>query len=169
MKATTKLTDEQANQAMNIIGAKVRDGCPAGIDHDDAKQQLMMEVLKSAGRYDPARSQWSTFVGTIAARRLIDLNRKQTRHQRFREQVEQVTQERFCEDTSWGDVKAAMNKLSPQQREVFRCRMGLGVPVESVKSLAARRGISRERVKQLMIRATHNIIKVMGGKKSLAA
>lgn len=51
----------------------------AGIDAEDAVQDIFIEIWKNADRFDPERASESTFVGMIARRRLIDLHRKRTR------------------------------------------------------------------------------------------
>lgn len=75
----TKLTDEQATSAMKIIGQVVKEKCPKGIDQADAKQELITILIENAHNFDATRSSWSTFVGTIARRRLIDQIRKSNR------------------------------------------------------------------------------------------
>lgn len=45
-------------------------------DADDAVQEVVMDLWKSAGRFDPAIASEKTFVATIARRRLIDRQRR---------------------------------------------------------------------------------------------
>lgn len=42
---------------------------------DDAVQEVMVEIWKCSGRFDPAKGSARTFVATIAKRRLIDQGR----------------------------------------------------------------------------------------------
>lgn len=42
---------------------------------DDAVQEVMVEIWKSSGRFDPSKGSARTFVATIAKRRLIDQGR----------------------------------------------------------------------------------------------
>ncbi|MDX1396035.1 MAG: sigma-70 family RNA polymerase sigma factor [Gemmatimonadota bacterium] len=46
---------------------------------EDAVQEIFLDLWRSAGRYDPARSSEAGFVALIARRRLIDLARKRSR------------------------------------------------------------------------------------------
>src|SRR5439155_27311868 len=43
---------------------------------EDAVQEIFLDVWKCAGSYDPGRAAESTFVATIARRRLIDRRRR---------------------------------------------------------------------------------------------
>lgn len=45
-------------------------------DADDAVQEVVIDLWKSAGRFDPAIASEKTFVATIARRRLIDRQRR---------------------------------------------------------------------------------------------
>ena len=46
---------------------------------EDCVQEIFIELWKSAGRFDPERGSESTFIATIARRRLIDLRRRSQR------------------------------------------------------------------------------------------
>lgn len=51
----------------------------AGEDPEDAVQEVLVEVWKNAGRFDPSIASETTFVGMIARRRLIDRHRRAER------------------------------------------------------------------------------------------
>ena len=47
-------------------------------DAEDAVQEVFIELWRHAARFDPALASESTFIGTIARRRLIDRKRRQS-------------------------------------------------------------------------------------------
>ena len=53
-------------------------------DAEDAVQEVFIELWRHAGRFDPALASESTFIGTIARRRLIDRKRRQSSRPRLR-------------------------------------------------------------------------------------
>jgi len=66
-------------------------------DAEDAAQEIFLELWKSAARYDPAMGKESTFIATIARRRLID---------RMRAAGRQPATEEFDELLTPGDAPA---------------------------------------------------------------
>ncbi len=48
-------------------------------DADDAVQEIFIELWRTAGRFDPQRASETTFISTVARRRLIDRHRKRSR------------------------------------------------------------------------------------------
>jgi len=163
-----KLTDIQVHEAQGIIGQVVAGKCPAGVDRDDAKQHLLLVVFENAAKYDPAIAAWSTFVGTIAKRRIIDLGRIQQRRQRFHEKLEASTGDRFTvmNDNAWESIIRHVKKLPPRQAIVIRHRLTLGdAQFLGRIALAEKMKISIERVRQLERSATWNLIKSLSGMK----
>lgn len=41
-------------------------------DHEDLSQDILLAIVESAGRFDPDRASWSTFVALLARRVVID-------------------------------------------------------------------------------------------------
>lgn len=139
---------------------------------DDAVQDVFVEIWKNAGRYDPGIASESTFVATIARRRLIDLLRKLGRRVDSTGLSEAI--EADAKAGGWrGGVEAssmlergelseeallaarALDQLSPDQQRVLRLSIYRGlshelisrvldVPLGTVKT-HARRGLIRLR------------------------
>lgn len=61
-----------------LVWSLARRFCPDRAEAEDAVQEIMADVWRSVqqGRYDPAKGSETTFVATIARRRLIDRLRK---------------------------------------------------------------------------------------------
>jgi len=53
--------------------------CPRPDEREDAVQEILMEIWRSAGRYKPEIASEATFVSMIARRRMIDRIRKNER------------------------------------------------------------------------------------------
>lgn len=130
-------------------------------DAEDAVQEIFIELWRHAGRFDAAVAKESTFVATIARRRLIDRRRRQGRRletvpldsepaisansevERLEEREEAQRARRFLE------------KLRPEQRQVLELSFDEGMsqqeiaeatklPLGTVKT-HARRGLIRLR------------------------
>lgn len=130
-------------------------------DIEDCVQEIFVDLWKHAGRFDPQLGSETTFVATIARRRLIDRCRKQRR----RPGAQQLPDDLRSEETSQEDlaargeeaerVLAAFELLSGDQRKVLELALssGLtqteiaeetGMPLGTVKS-HARRGLNKVR------------------------
>lgn len=126
---------------------------------EDVVQEVFIDLWRSAGRYDESRSSESTFVATIARRRVIDQRRKQGR----RPAHEVLEDEREGEpDTGLVSVETAdeaaqamqaLEVLRPDQRRVLKLAIlqgmthqeistSIGMPLGTVKS-HVRRGLDR--------------------------
>lgn len=140
----------------------------AVLDHsqaEDAVQDIFIDVWRSAGRYDPAVASETTFVATIARRRLIDRRRRMGRRpEREIEEEELVAadEDAGLRGVDVGDeariAAEALRQLRPDQRRVLTLSIlgGLShsqiasrtkLPIGTVKS-HLRRGL--ERVRELM-------------------
>lgn len=127
---------------------------------EDVVQEVFVDVWKSAPRYDPSLASEATFIVTIARRRLIDRQRKDSR----RPETELLEEEL---SSSWEQLETvdvgdearhaleAMQALRPDQQRVLKLSIlsGLshsqiaattGLPLGTVKS-HARRGLERVR------------------------
>ncbi len=97
----------------------------SGVDVDDAVQEILLTLWQNADKYDPEKSAESTFVSTVARRKLIDRHRRRTRRPitqdidavpeksvGFHPDVEQAAEVSLALD--------AMESLRPAQRSVLR-------------------------------------------------
>ena len=129
-------------------------------DAEDAVQEIFVDLWKSAGRFDPARSSEKTFVAMIARRRLIDLLRRSERRPQLAAIPEDFDfadpkQERLEASAEASLAARALEALKPEQRRVLllsvvhglshseiveRCQLPLG----TVKS-HVRRGLAEIR------------------------
>jgi RNA polymerase sigma-70 factor (ECF subfamily) len=110
----------------NLVWSLARRYSESAADAEDATQEIFLEIWKSAARYDPARGKETTFIATIARRRLID---------RIRAAKRRPDTEEYDETSATGftasiadaspvaaDVAAArraLAQLKPEQREIL--------------------------------------------------
>jgi RNA polymerase sigma-70 factor (ECF subfamily) len=134
-------------------------------DAEDAVQEVFIDLWRSAHRYDPEKGTESTFVATIARRRLIDRGRRRQR----RPEVAGVD-EAFAGPPPASDgtddreraavVERAMGSLRPEQQRVLQLAIhhgatheqiatSTGMPLGTVKT-HARRGLMR--LRDLLVR-----------------
>ncbi|MBL8752144.1 MAG: sigma-70 family RNA polymerase sigma factor [Planctomycetes bacterium] len=129
-------------------------------DAEDAVQDIFLEIWRSAHRYDPTQGSETTFVTTIARRRLVDRIRRATARPAAQSLDDPTALP--ATDTSMVEVRdeaararAALEQLKPEQREVLELSLGqgqshqeiaatVGIPLGTVKS-HARRGLMRLR------------------------
>ena len=95
-------------------------------DAEDASQEIFLEIWKSASRYDPSMGKESTFIATIARRRLIDRLRASNRRPETEEYDESVTVDPQSTEGGAGEVavdvsiaQRALAKLNSGQREIL--------------------------------------------------
>jgi RNA polymerase sigma factor (sigma-70 family) len=130
-------------------------------DAEDAVQEVFVELWRHAERFDAAVAAESTFVATVARRRLIDRHRRRTRQ---RETVPLVAEppaaarsESDCLETleEAQRVRGLLEQLRPEQRQVLELSFDQGMsqqeiaeatrlPLGTVKT-HARRGLMRLR------------------------
>ena len=125
---------------------------------EDAVQEIFLDLWKSAGRYDASLGSETTFIATIARRRLIDRRRSRRRRPQDTGSPSDVVLEEVASDGTSPATSAeasiaaqALDKLRPEQRQVLvlsTCH-GLshgeiaaqtGMPLGTVKA-HARRGL----------------------------
>jgi RNA polymerase sigma-70 factor (ECF subfamily) len=109
-----------------LVWSLARRYSESAADAEDASQEIFLEVWKSAARYEASMGKESTFIATIARRRLIDRLRASGRRpptEAFDENAA-VDRESVAEDA--GSVAAeisvaqrALARLNPEQREVL--------------------------------------------------
>lgn len=144
-----------------LVWALVRRMCPRGADPEDVVQEIFIALWKSAAQYDPRLALESTWVTTLARRRLIDLRRKLARRGEAGEVGEDVPSsapgqvelaERADESAR---AAAALAELRAEQRRVLELAVVQGFTYEQVATQLelplgtvkthARRGLIRVR------------------------
>ena len=126
---------------------------------EDVVQDIFIDIWKSAGRFDASKASETTFVATIARRRMIDRRRRQNTGPRT-ESVDNVpigVDDSGLRAVDVNDealqVRAALDQLKPDQRKVIMMSVveGLthpeiasatGIPLGTVKS-HIRRGLQQ--------------------------
>jgi RNA polymerase sigma factor (sigma-70 family) len=145
----------------NMVWGLARRFCRSAEDAEDATQEILVEVWKSAERYDPRAGSEVTFLMTIARRRLIDRARRQGRRPaaELLEDAGTIAAPAQKDRAELHDevqrAQDALAQLRPEQREVLGLALGhgrthqeiaasIGIPLGTVKS-HARRGLIRLR------------------------
>jgi RNA polymerase sigma-70 factor, ECF subfamily len=139
-----------------LIWSLARRLCPNRADAEDAVQEIFIDLWKSAGRFDDARSSETTFIAMIARRRLIDRLRRAVRIPQPEELSVEMPDtsrlDRQMEINSEAALAAeALSQLRPEQQQVLKLAIyqGLshqeiatatGLPLGTVKT-HARRGL----------------------------
>jgi RNA polymerase sigma factor (sigma-70 family) len=131
-------------------------------DAEDAVQEIFLELWKSAARYDPAIAKETTFIATIARRRLIDRVRAAGREPPTNEFDETLVPYGAVTQEDAGPIEAelanaqrALAALPPAQREILllgivegmthsEIATATGRPIGTVKT-QMRRGLARLR------------------------
>ena len=144
-----------------LVWALARRLCPSSADVEDVVQEIFITLWKSAEQFDPALGSESTWVTTVARRKLIDLRRRTAR----RGPTSEVTEDLPAELADQGEVAAvsdeaararkALSELRPEQQRVLelaivhgltyeQVALKLALPLGTVKT-HARRGLMRVR------------------------
>jgi RNA polymerase sigma-70 factor (ECF subfamily) len=110
----------------NLVWSLARRFSESAADAEDATQEIFLDIWKSASRYDPERGKETTFIATIARRRLIDRMRAAGRRPDTEEYDESsatgFTAASADEAPIAADVAAAQRalaQLKPEQREIL--------------------------------------------------
>lgn len=144
-----------------LVWSLARRMCPVGIDAEDLVQEIFITLWKSADRYDPAVASESTWVATVARRRLIDARRRVGRRGEGAELPADLPAEdadhaeRAQRDDEAERARKAFDALRTDQRRVLELALlggltydevsrKLTMPLGTVKS-HARRGLARVR------------------------
>lgn len=144
-----------------LVWALARRMLGDGPEAEDAVQDVFIELWKSAGRFDVRAGSESTFVVTVARRRLIDARRRRARRPAW-DSLDALASEPAAEsaepsrlDDAGVRALAALRELPEEQRRLLEWALadGLshaeivgrtGTPLGTVKSLI-RRGLARVR------------------------
>ncbi len=152
--------DEFLGRYGSMVWGLARRACRTPQDAEDATQDIFLAIWRSAERFDPAAGSETTFVLTIARRRLIDRTRRQGRRPTLEALPEAgVAQpaglDRVEIDDEVQRAQRALEQLRPEQRQVLELALAegrthqeissaIGIPLGTVKS-HARRGLQRLR------------------------
>ena len=107
-------------------------------DAEDAVQEVFVELWRHAGRFDAAVAAESTFVATVARRRLIDRHRRRARQ---RETVPLVTEppavarsesDRLETLEEAHRVRGLLEQLRPEQRQVLELSFDEGMSQQEI-------------------------------------
>jgi len=109
-----------------LVWSLARRYTPTAADAEDATQEIFLEIWKSASRYDPSMGKESTFITTIARRRLIDRIRAASRRPDTQEYDDTVAIEAGPESRNLGDIavdistaQKALATLSEDQQNIL--------------------------------------------------
>lgn len=146
-----------------LVRSLARRSCPNAVEVDEAVQEIFVDVWRSAGRYDPTVASETTFVATIARRRLIDRMRRRSRRPRTAAvhdlSISAPGPTRVGEDSEVQEEShralEALERLRPEQQQVLRLSIHhgqtheeiattTGMPLGTVKT-HARRGLIKLR------------------------
>jgi RNA polymerase sigma-70 factor (ECF subfamily) len=128
-------------------------------DAEDVVQEIFIDVWRNAGRFNPEVASESTFIATIARRRLIDQYRKRSREPDTKALVEELgvaapeEKDRAEIADEVERVREQMDRLRPEERRVLELSSLHGMsqakiaevtdlPLGTVKT-HARRGLER--------------------------
>ncbi len=161
-KGETPAFDDCVKQYGKLVWALARKFTPRHEDAEDAVQEIMTEIWLNASRYDSAKAAESTFISTIARRRLIDRLRKSYRRPVAVsiDDVLEVPRRTGFEESLNNRIEAeratrAMKDLRREQRELIflsvfeglshgEIGQRVGMPLGTVKT-HIRRGLGRVR------------------------
>lgn len=146
----------------SLVWSLARRFTESAADAEDASQEIFLEIWKSAHRFDESMGKESTFIATIARRRLIDRMRAAGRRPATEEFDETASIDWNTEEEDAGEVavdmaaaERALNTLAESQREILvlgiveglthsEIALRTGKPLGTVKT-QMRRGLMRLR------------------------
>lgn len=146
-----------------LVRSLARRTCPNATEVDEAVQEIFVDVWRCAARYDREVAGETTFIATIARRRLIDRVRRRTRGPRMMAVTELPMRsdgsapvgERSEVREEGARAMVALERLRPEQQQVLRLSIHhgqtheeiattTGMPLGTVKT-HARRGLLKLR------------------------
>lgn len=156
-----RAVDECLDHYGGLIWSLARRFSPVYADAEDAVQEILLGVWRSASRFDPRVASEAAFITTIAKRRLIDRHRRRGRRLDARPiEEESAIVARTASDSvevqeEAERVRAVMGKLRDEERRVLEMSLvdglthsqiseGTSLPLGTVKT-HARRGLNRLR------------------------
>lgn len=121
---------------------------------DEAAQDVMVSVWRRAEQYDPVKASVATWIYAIARNRRIDLIRRQTRpapdpeDPLFQPDPEPDPAQAIAASRRDDRVRAALESLSPDQREVVRLAFYVGLTqTEIAEEVGAPLGTVKSRLR----------------------
>jgi RNA polymerase sigma-70 factor (ECF subfamily) len=144
-----------------LVWSMARQSAGNYADAEDAVQEIFVELWRHARRFDAAMSAESTFVTTVARRRLIDRHRRRARQPKVTPLVAEpaasaVSETDHVETRDEAQrARGLLEQLRPEQRQVLELSFDQGMsqqeiaeatrlPLGTVKT-HARRGLMRLR------------------------
>ncbi len=121
-----------------LVWSLARRLCPSTADADDVVQEIFITLWKSAAQYDPALASESTWVTTVARRKLIDQRRRSARRG--------VADEIGPELASSAPGQAELAERSDEAARASRALGELRVEQRRVLELAVVHGLTYEQV-----------------------
>jgi RNA polymerase sigma-70 factor (ECF subfamily) len=140
-----------AGQVLGMAVRVVRDRAQA----EEVAQEALVEVWRSASRYEPGRGSAITWVLTIAHRRAVDRVRSEQAHALRERRVGQASVQRdydevaeaVAEGVDRGQVRACLGALTSVQRDAVRLAYWGG---HTYKEVAAMLGVAVPTIKTRM-------------------
>lgn len=144
------------DQYSGLVWSLARRACATLADAEDAVQDIFVELWQKADRFDASKASETTFIATIARRRLIDRYRRDAKAVdtvNIESQNVEIADVQLAPQAELADeaAKAAycLRKLKPQQQDVIKLSIHAGhshskisqllsLPVGTVKSYARR-------------------------------
>lgn len=144
------------DQYSGLVWSLARRACATLADAEDAVQDIFVELWQKADRFDASKASETTFIATIARRRLIDRYRRDAKAVdtvNIESQNVDIADVQLAPQAELADeaAKAAhcLRKLNPQQQDVIKLSIHAGhshskisqllsLPVGTVKSYARR-------------------------------
>lgn len=153
--------DECLAQYRGLVWSMARRFAGNHADAEDAVQEIFIELWRHASRFDPSLAAESTFVATLARRRLIDRSRQRARRPEEASMVAEpaaLTQsdvDRLETLEEGRKARGLLKQLRPEQRRVLELTFDHGLsqqeiaeatrlPLGTVKT-HSRRGLMRLR------------------------
>lgn len=132
--------DECLQQYGGLVWSLAKRYCRTVSDAEDASQEIFLEIWRCADRFDPARSAESTFIATIARRRLIDRTRRGSNAPEVVSMSDQVV------DVPNDDCLADPVELSDEAAKAARCMRKLSKDQRIILSMSIDRGESQSAI-----------------------
>ena len=147
-----------------LVRSLARRTCPNATEVDEAVQEIFVDIWRCAARFDASVASETTFVATIARRRLIDRMRRRSREPRVTmvqelppdaDRTNPAVRDRSEIREEGERAMEALNRLRPEQEQVLRLAIHCGqtheeiatttgMPLGTVKT-HARRGLIKLR------------------------